>query len=131
MPPFLGKIMKLLCVLEPNTEGFAQASFGSGPRDFKEYLFEPDENDDLVGNVDDESHVAQLLKSGNFVPYGEHDFQAASAILESDALGDLEDDDDIEAEDDEVETLGDGAPIEALTPPSKKSPRKAREARAE
>lgn len=115
--------MKLLCVLEPNTEGFVHASLGNGPRDFKEYFFEADENNELVAEVENEDHVAQLLKSGNFVPYGENDFQAASAILESDALGDGA---EIEGDDDgEIETVGDGAPIEALTPASNKKPRKA------
>ena len=115
--------MKLLCVLEPNTEGFVHASLGNGHRDFKEYFFEADENNELVAEVENEDHVAQLLKSGNFVPYGENDFQAASAILESDALGD---DAEIEGDDEgEIETVGDGAPIEALTPASNKKPRRA------
>lgn len=118
--------MKLLCLLAPNVAGHVHASFGSTPKDFKEYLFEPDENDDLVAEVEDEKHISGLLASGNFVPYDASSYDDAVGLMTGiDGDDPDENDDDVDG-DDGLETNGDGGPIEALTPASGRKPRKAK-----
>lgn len=111
--------MKLLCVLQPNEGGYVQASFGTNERDTKNYLFEKDENGDLVQDVEDQDHIATLLSSGNFIPYEAHDYDAAAEILDSGNADETDKADEVE-----TELVGDGAPVEALTPASSRKPRK-------
>lgn len=73
----------------------------------------------LAAVVDNEAHVAELLRNSNFYPEDEKDFERASltlsAALSSNPNGneDSEIDDD---DDDGEELVNGGAPVEALTP---------------
>ena len=67
--------MKLICTLQANEDGHVTAEFGK-----TQYHFE-NENGDLVAEVDNEAHAAQLLSTGNFYPYDEGDYQQASNLL--------------------------------------------------
>ena len=107
--------MKLLCTIPPNGDGFILAEFEKKVT----YRFDADENGDLVAEVDNDKHVAVLLASGNFQPYDETDFSAATDILSSDENDDEGDEGDL----DQVDL--NAAPVEALTPASGKKPRKA------
>ena len=109
--------MKLLCTIEPNEDGFVLAEFEKNVS----YQFDPDENGDLVAEVDNDKHVAHLIATGNFQPYDEADFSAATDILSSDENenGDEGNENDL----DQVDL--NAGPVEALTPASNKKPRKA------
>ncbi len=114
--------MKLLCTVplraKDKKTGKQDVEF-AGPSG-KKYLFElksyNDEGDKgLVCDVTDEIDVGHALKTGNFEPVDELDFDKANEILDS-----FEDEDDEE----EVQTSK-PALIEAGTKPSGRKPKKA------
>lgn len=109
--------MLLVTTIPPNADGFVMPEFGK-----VSYKFLPNEEGDLVAEVDNDGHVAHLLGTGNFYPHDEADFQAATDII-----GDQDDREEDEEEDfeGEGETEPDAAPLEALTPRSNRKPRKA------
>lgn len=105
--------MKLLTTLAPRKDGTVLVRSDDGK---KLYTFAPEkEGGDLVGEVDDEALLVRLLKSNNFEPADESQFDAAEALLvasggsDSDPGEDPEDDDPIDPN---------APPIEGKTPPA-------------
>ena len=78
------------------------------------WTFRPDVAGRMVCDIEDDAVIARLLATGNFFPSDEADIDAAAALV-------------AQEEDDEDEVIGDGAPVEASTPPA---PRRGRQKKA-
>jgi hypothetical protein len=107
--------MKLETTISPRKDGVVNVEFGK-----VKYVFAADEEGRLVADVDEESIIANLLNSGNFIPADDADFEVA-ALIAAPAEESDEDDD----EDSDEEELN-GLPVEEQTPPSGRKPRKAK-----
>lgn len=106
--------MKLHSDIKPRRDGTVTAMVGE-----KSYVFS---GSPLAAEVDD-ADVAFLLNTGSFYPADAEDFERAGVKL-SNALSSSEENDEADDDDDEDdEIIGDGAPLEALTPvkPSKRA----------
>lgn len=75
------------------------------------YYFTANDNGELVCDVRDDAHVAELIERGCFFPHSPSDYAAAAALMDGDS-----DDDDL---DDESVDLN-AAPIEAPAKPRRK-----------
>lgn len=109
--------MKLQTNIPPRRDGTVTVL----GQDRQTYVFAADDEGLLSADVADEATVAALLATGNFWPADESDAELALALVkEAEKTARAEDD-----EDDEDEPEG-GLPVEANTPPKRRSrPRKA------
>lgn len=106
--------MKLQTSIKPRRDGTVTVL----GQDRQTYVFAAGPDGELTAEVADQATVAHLLATGNFWPADEADQEQALALVRQ-AQGDDED------EDDEDEPEG-GLPVEANTPPKRRSrPRKA------
>lgn len=110
--------MLLTTTIPPNSCGGIHAEFGKA-----DYYFEKNELGDLVCDVDDEKHIVALIDSGNFFPYEEDDYDAASKLLGDDEpdMSNLGDDELDEEDDDIVDPSA--PPVEGVGAADKKPPR--------
>lgn len=109
--------MKLETTIKPRRNGTVTAEIGKAL-----YTFTEDADGRLVADVSDESHVGALLATGNFIPADESDFQAGMAAVQA-VVGAVDvdaDGDDDGSEEDDDESVN-GLPLEANTPPSRRT----------
>ena len=99
--------MKLQTSIKPRKDGNVLATGENG----KTYAFQPDENGDLVCDVDHEPTIALLLRTEFFTPVDDGDFAAAIELT-----AEVPGPDEIDDPDDESDP--DALPVEANTPPA-------------
>lgn len=119
--------MKLQTSIKPRSNGTVKLQGQDG----KAYLFEPNEDGDLVCDVTDEATVQHLLltQPDTFWPFDDADYSAAEQLLQK-AAEDGDDGDDGDGDGDDGEQSNpNGLPVESNTPP-KTSPDKAAKANA-
>lgn len=115
--------MKLQTSIKPRRDGTVKLAGLNG----KTYEFKPDEQGDMVCDVDDDATVVHVLQAQGdyFWPADEEGMTKAEALIDA-ATGD--DDDDLDDGDDDADTSNPGGlPVEANTPPVTapgKAPRK-------
>ena len=80
--------------------------------DKRAYVFAPDAEGVLTGDVEDEATVAHLLGTGNFYPENAEDYDAALKLAGTDGDGDGDGDEG----DDDTEQPEGGMPVEANSP---------------
>lgn len=71
--------MKLQTSIIPRRDGTVRVS----GKDKRVYAFEPNDDGQLVADVDDEELIARLLQQGTFYPDDPADYDAATALTES------------------------------------------------
>jgi len=112
--------MKLQTSIIARRDGTVRVS-GKGAQ---RYVFQADEDGQLVADVDDDELVAHLLQQGTFWPVDPGDYDAATALSGVQTVGP---DGGADGDDDDADGAGDGQPQEANTPPRpRRNPRKAR-----
>lgn len=111
--------MKLQTTIIPRKTGQVVARGVDGA----EYVFNPDDQGDLICDVEDQATVAMLLKTGNFHPADPAEYETGIAVTQQFYPETLPEAD--EPLDDDQETP-DAMPIEEETPPSRRKPRKAK-----
>lgn len=104
--------MKLQTSIKPRRDGTVKLAGING----KTYEFKPDEQGDMVCEVDDDATVVHVLQAQGdyFWPADEEGMTKAEALIDA-ATGD-EDDEDIE-DDGQDNGNPSGLPVEANTPP--------------
>lgn len=104
--------MKLQTSIKPRRDGTVKLAGLNG----KTYEFKPDEQGDMVCEVDDDATVVHVLQAQGdyFWPADEEGMTKAEALIDA-ATGD-DHDDDIE-DDGEDNSNSSGLPVEANTPP--------------
>lgn len=110
--------MKLITNILPRRNGTVTAVAGG-----KDWTFSTDENGEIVGDVDGDEALAELLATGNFQPYDELDLSRAAVLAGADVDPDDGDEEDLDEED-----AAGGLPVEAGTRPVSK-PGRGRKAR--
>ena len=101
--------MKLETSILPRRDGMVSVQGLDG----KSYVFKPDAEGFLTGEVEDSGTVAHLLTLGTFYPANEDDHAEAAALITKPVP---EEGDDLDETDDD-EAMLDGLPIESNTPP--------------
>ena len=99
--------------------------------DGKDYVFRPEPDGSVVGDVDHEDTLVHLLthRGTRFWPADEADYETAQRLLDQSVDAGPDDDDGPDGPDDD-EVIGDGAPVESKTPPAVIPGRKPRKPRA-
>jgi hypothetical protein len=111
--------MKLETTIAARRDRTVTAAIGS-----EKYVFQKNEQGCLVAEVTEESHIAYLLGTGDFLPVDDEDFEAASKMVAQANEDDGEESDDSDESDDPEDEIAVAPPVEENTPPSGRKPRK-------
>lgn len=106
--------MKLATAIQPRKDGTVTLTGLDG----QPYVFSKHEaSGELVADIEHEGTLAHLLAMDNFYPLDEADYDAANALVQSQATaGDEDEPDDLDDEGDP-----NAPPVEANTPPKAKA----------
>lgn len=107
--------MKLVSQLQPRRDGTVIVRDSAG----QAHVFSADADGALCCEISDPDLLASLLRTGNFIPADDADFEAATRLAMGDPSGEADDAGGLGSDDDDVdddEVVNGGLPLEANTP---------------